>query len=720
MGGVFSGSAPAAPAPAVPVATPVATPVTDTKPTNATKPATNATKPATNAIKPATNATKPATNATKPATNATKPATNATKPTTNAPAPATNAPATNATKAVIPSTPSNTPAANGLALAKFTTLLGDLVLKKTGKPLNGRPMNPSTLQLTDLIDKSIVGQYEAILTFCSYFTRLNYEKHPRLVTTMYRFLDYSPITFNTALTYAKYTTLKETKETANPLPPVCGYMLYVRTHDNIASITVHDKPSVMPNDKVVVISFRGTLSIWSTLKDVNATFKNLLSLYGSELFDIKMTGGIGTLGANPFGAHAGFVNGMMGDKQTKGMYDLVVEKLTELIGLHPDITRIIVTGHSLGGAYASLMGLGLAQRKKKGLLKIDNLHTITFGAPKLLTDFARNVFNDLLIEGVMTFDRVTTAPRYNIGIGVTDPFPLIPPIMNHPGFMILKSEMKTQSRTGRTKHVSELRDELANIKANKGILTTLTSRNYSPLPAYPEFLQWFKDAKLFTADEYKGMIETTPNGAIRVGSTDRAKRVRNNVIAMLGITDAQATNATKEAEQVNNEVVAKATVEAPEANKVLAAEGVETAETTVADTAAAVPDPDTDNPTQVGGDAANTTKYKGLTVTYQPNHVVYSCSQITAPLVPVVGCHLGYMGVSGTGTLVGVKLLTDIGYKNFVVLYCNNGIWSYRTDKDISSDVKGNSNPTIVGGRRRTKRRAHRYRQVTRRRRISH
>ena len=173
MGGVFSGSAPATPAPAVPVATPVATPVTDTKPTNATKPATNATKPATNAIKPATNATKPATNATKPATNATKPATNATKPTTNAPAPATNAPATNATKAVIPSTPSNTPAANGLALAKFTTLLGDLVLKKTGKPLNGRPMNPSTLQLTDLIDKSIVGQYEAILTFCSYFTRLN-------------------------------------------------------------------------------------------------------------------------------------------------------------------------------------------------------------------------------------------------------------------------------------------------------------------------------------------------------------------------------------------------------------------------------------------------------------------------------------------------------------------------------------------------------------------
>ena len=590
-----------------------------------------------------------------------------------------------------------------LTLAKFTTLLGSLVTDQTKTPLDGRPMNPSTLQLEKLIDPKCVGQYEAILTVLSYFTRLNYEKGARLVTTMFKFLNYSPIVFNTALSYAKYATLPETSETDTTTTAPNGYMLYVKQQDNRASITVHNELNVFPGETVLIISFKGTLSPWAMLKDLNASYRKLTDLYGPDLFkEVAETAKQrqGSSPVNPFGAHTGFVSGMMGSVpgvvDSTGMYGLVIEKINYLLEQTPTIKRIIVTGHSLGGAFASLMGLGLAQMKKKGSFPNQTLHLATFGCPKLVSDYTRNVFNGLLMEMYITLDRVTTAPRYNLGLSVADPVPLVPPHMDHIGFMVLKSETKTQSRTGRTKHVRELRDELANIKAQQNLLSTLVSRNYSPLPYYEEFFQWFSDTQKIgiTAADYKGMIESTPNGTIRVGSTDRAKKVKTFVTQTLGITAAAADKASAD------EAAAAKTVEKEAATHKGDMGAIETIE------AAENPGPAGQNTAKqqqttvvavggrrrVRGGGANTDRYKADTVTYQPNHVAYSCSQITAGM-PVMGCHLGYMGVSGVGTL-STNVFKGKTFNKYVELFHKSNGWTYRldVDKKLSSPPIANTN----------------------------
>lgn len=592
-----------------------------------------------------------------------------------------------------PAPPSAPLSGKQLKLAKFTTLLGSLVKEQTGTPLDGRPMNPSTLQLTTLLGPKIVGQYEAILTVLSYFTRLNYEKGPRLVTTMFKFLNYSPIVFNTALSYAKYATLPETSETDTAITVPNGYMLYVKQQDNRASITVHNELNMFPGETVLIISFKGTLSPWAMLKDLNASYRKLTDLYGPDLFKevtVSARQRQGSSPVNPFGAHAGFVSGMMGSVpgvvDGTGMYGLVIEKINYLLEQTPSIKRILVTGHSLGGAFASLMGLGLAQMKKKGSFQNQNLHLITFGCPKLVSDFTRNVFNGLLLEKYITLDRVTTASRYNLGLSVADPVPLVPPHMDHIGFMILKSETKTQSRTGRTKHVRELRDELANIKPQQNLLSTLVSRNYSPLPYYEEFFQWFSDTQKIgiTAADYKGMIESTPNGTIRVGSTDRAKKVKTFVTQTLGITAAAADKASaneaaaakvveKEAATHKNEMGAIETIEAAAENPGPAGQTTATQEQTAVVAVG--------GRRRVRGGGANTDIYKTETVLNQPNHIVYSCSQITAGYMPVLGCHLGYMGTSGVGTL-STNVFKGKAFKNYVELFHKSNRWTYRLDVD--------------------------------------
>jgi hypothetical protein len=84
-------------------------------------------------------------------------------------------------------------------LGKFTTYLGYLVKSSEGHKLNGRPLSKKTLEIASPITMDILGKYEATLTICSYFTRLNYEWRAKDVLKMYSILDYSPIVFNKAI-----------------------------------------------------------------------------------------------------------------------------------------------------------------------------------------------------------------------------------------------------------------------------------------------------------------------------------------------------------------------------------------------------------------------------------------------------------------------------------------------------------------------------------------
>jgi hypothetical protein len=103
-------------------------------------------------------------------------------------------------------------------------------------------------------------------------------------------------------------------------------------------------------------------------------------------------------------------------------------------------TRLFITGHSLGGAYASLCAY---------LLLLKNvgypIHLVTFGSPTIVADAARNQFNQFLDSGKATLDRVTSAYLGKVG----DVIPSIPAGFSHPGFQPLRTEFYPESKTGR-------------------------------------------------------------------------------------------------------------------------------------------------------------------------------------------------------------------------------------------------------------------------------
>ena len=115
--------------------------------------------------------------------------------------------------------------------------------------------------------------------------------------------------------------------------------------------------------------------------------------------------------------------------------------------------RVIITGHSLGGALASLFGYYL-KRYKPNLVSVP-IHVITFGACCVFDANGRNEFNEFLnISGpqpVFTLDRVTSN---------FDPMIVLPPDLEHPGYTLLRDEMFAFSNTGRTNEIGEIRKML--------------------------------------------------------------------------------------------------------------------------------------------------------------------------------------------------------------------------------------------------------------------
>jgi hypothetical protein len=282
----------------------------------------------------------------------------------------------------------------------------------------------------------------------------------------------------------------------------------------------------------------------------------------------------------------------------------------------------------------------------------------------------------------------------------TDPIPMIPmitpalprsTILAHPGFMILNKEIMTQSRSGRTKHIRELRSELADIKPDQSLFSSLVPnalkiRNYNPLPEYQEYLDHFLDCikrgnnmSPITLEEYKGMINSTPYGTVR-RRTGRAEKVFDFVEEALYLSNAEleefnsnnAIAAMEQAAKVQQKEEGKLTgvVDSAKKEQVVIKGQVEKAYGP-----GGIP--------QEGGGYGEI--YDNQTVLEQPNHIVYSCSQITSPgHVPSLGCHLGYLGVSFTGAAINVGSGTLSGSRDFnstATLYCtDDGVWTYIPD----------------------------------------
>ena len=146
--------------------------------------------------------------------------------------------------------------------------------------------------------------------------------------------------------------------------------------------------------------------------------------------------------------------------------------------------RIVITGHSLGGALAELFGYYLT--KYKSIEITCPIHVITFGACCVFNAAGRNEFNSQLsISGprIFTLDRITANG---------DPVVLLPAHLDHGGYTLLKTEYKAFTKTGRTNEIGEIRKML-------GLEQGKSKENYdgNELLVSKDFIKLFKNSNHF-------------------------------------------------------------------------------------------------------------------------------------------------------------------------------------------------------------------------------
>lgn len=126
--------------------------------------------------------------------------------------------------------------------------------------------------------------------------------------------------------------------------------------------------------------------------------------------------------------------------------------LSEQIKKH-NPTRLFITGHSLGGAYASLFAFMVCEIRSS-FPSVQSVHLVSFGCPTILADKARNSFNKHLDSGFITLDRVVSTGYIS---KIMDAIPLIPAGYSHPGFQPLRTELYPEKKTGRAYNLENIR-----------------------------------------------------------------------------------------------------------------------------------------------------------------------------------------------------------------------------------------------------------------------
>jgi hypothetical protein len=608
-----------------------------------------------------------------------------------------------------------------IALKPLTTYLAHLLKTDGGIsdystiPYNGK-------EGTVMNGRAILGRYEAVLTQAAYMSRLIYD--PNLVMMGgVQFINYPPPALNTALTILNKNR-DSLQMTFNKVDPTIGKAVLINdsVHDTpcyIQEVDYRNKTSAcpFPGKKIVYVTFRGTNSIKTTFTDLKALPGNLNQLLEKCVMGDGYTGAYAFKGdldtaeqyrnmasINPFGAHAGFVRNL----------ENVMPKICSILQTQfladGSVDQVIVTGHSLGGANASLCAMILAGFKRAGLggLAKPSLHCITYGAPKCLMSYTRNVFNSFLLDGTMTYDRVAArmknslqfASQLALATGVaTAPFvtpgvniiPTIPPNFEHPGFSILNTEVKTQSTTGRSKNITDIREMFGGIKNDAGFLKSLANIGFNDLPSYKEFLDCFET--LFdSVDKYKKALNNR-FGTIYSGTSDFKKEYNMIVSRCNEITGMQLTLVDEGA----------AAAEAKAAEDAVKKENASIEKGNAAEEAGA----NSNNGSKTGGAVAldkASREYKEMTTQQGPNHIVYSCKQN----ISYGFCHTGYMGISFNG-MMKTMLIKKPAYAEFVIsegelMYVEKEVLNNAKNKNVSNvkSTNGLNQPLLTRNQQNT------------------
>jgi hypothetical protein len=545
----------------------------------------------------------------------------------------------------------------------FTTFLGTIFPE--GHPIYSTDLAKGLSPQKSEENLKLFGRYEAVLTQAAYMSRLVYEPS-EVIADATNFVNYNPVAFNTALTIISHTNAKNVqrnlKQALSPKVNYVGHGCLLNSHDTPCYMQLIDYSNTtacpFPGEKVLYIAFRGTITLNSALTDAKIHSRRL-----SDLLEKCSIQGIGGLQAfqdvmvlleeerkksylskiapvNPFGAHSGFVTNMIDI-----MVGICSTLEKEFLPLGP--TRIVVTGHSLGGANSALCSLVLAGFRRHFYAnggQFPQVHCINFGSPKIFTDFARNVYNDLLLQKHLTLDRVANRVYSLLQPGITpgakaDLVPMIPPNFDHAGFSILKLEHSTQSKTGRSKNITELRQMITG--GDSGT-------KFNELPTYKEFLDCFEP---ILAAEYKELILNIKYGTLSRSVTANAKATSKMLSSVFRRKD--RTNEYRLIKSHVEQVLNKQQDELTENN----VETVAEVPNPVAEIATAVEGPEIEEATQeqaieqeqVGG--SYTSDYKGHTLTVNPNHIVYHPQYN----ISGISAHVGYMGVGFWGVIRAAK-----------------------------------------------------------------
>jgi hypothetical protein len=570
------------------------------------------------------------------------------------------------------------------------SILGTLLPDISNKPVTKLSIFPDTVDKNML---KVLGMYEARLTQAAYFSRLAYTNNQVILGTLHA-VNTNPLVFNTALSIvdALYKQKKlPTKVTLQPFMGI-GKML-INNHQEPCHMQLLDYSGAItgcpyPGKKVLYITFRGTNNLKAAITDAKVAWRKLEDAFASpRMFGASGTqvfaqefgqkrSGVNYSGVNPFGGHRGFISNV------RHVLDKVCAEIESKFA-PAGFDTIVVTGHSLGGANASLAAMLLGGFKRhfatngiNNVFASATLHCITFGAPALFTAYSRDVFNKMLIDKHLTLDRVTNRVRYMSEPGLVpgakmDLVPYIAAFFFSPGFSIGHGEFYPVARTGRSKDITEVRKLFTGMRRDKSFFG---SQKFNEIPTYPEFLECFDP---LLADVYKLILKNSfgtvyqrfnpaentrvdlfvkkglniPAATVVVVEQPPQDPVISEMDGVAAATQPAVAAATEEDKAPAEDPVQANGLKPQQGGGLFSMFGITPTAPTTAPTP--TPTPTTNTPLTQTPDEG----FKQLAKQYGSNQVVYRPQLNIASL----SAHLAYMGVSYMGVLrhAGILLKRD-------------------------------------------------------------